>query len=211
MLVPTEQVFFFFSSTLLFSLMTLLPSPLSGKSTLLKLVDGSHPPTKGRIEKKDHLRVARFHQHHIDQLDLNVNAIEYFQGKFNGQPFAFRQHLARFGVRGDLATQKISRFVVVVCFLVAFVLVCFVFCFQLTLFSPLLSPSACLEAKKVVLPLLSWLSSDHTCCCWTNQQIIWIWKLLILLLMVGGRGKKKGWMWHLLFDFLNFFFRNLKI
>jgi len=80
----------------------------AGKSTLLKLIDSSHPPTKGRIEKKDHLRVARFHQHHVDQLDLEVNAIQYFQSLFDGQPFAFRQHLARFGVRGDLATQKIS-------------------------------------------------------------------------------------------------------
>lgn len=80
----------------------------AGKSTLLKLIDASHPPTKGRLEKKDHLRIARFHQHHIDQLDLDVSAIEYFVGKFDGQPFTFRQHLARFGVCGDLATQKIS-------------------------------------------------------------------------------------------------------
>ncbi len=80
----------------------------AGKSTLLKLIDASLTPISGFIEKRNHLRIARFHQHHVDQLDLTLSPIEYFIQKYNGRPPALRNHLARFWIRGDLALQKME-------------------------------------------------------------------------------------------------------
>eukprot|EP00211_Chloroparvula_japonica_P004459 CAMPEP_0119122520 /NCGR_PEP_ID=MMETSP1310-20130426/2749_1 /TAXON_ID=464262 /ORGANISM="Genus nov. species nov., Strain RCC2339" /LENGTH=645 /DNA_ID=CAMNT_0007112185 /DNA_START=136 /DNA_END=2073 /DNA_ORIENTATION=- len=80
----------------------------AGKSTLLKLIDGQLTASKGEILQKDHLIVARFHQHHVDQLTMDETPLEYFQSKFDGSPHELRSHLARFGVRGDLALQRIS-------------------------------------------------------------------------------------------------------
>jgi ATPase subunit of ABC transporter with duplicated ATPase domains len=45
----------------------------------------------------------------VDQLNLNISPLEYFQGKFSAQPHDLRTHLARFGIRGDLALQEISK------------------------------------------------------------------------------------------------------
>merc|ERR1711939_1105753 len=81
----------------------------AGKSTLLKLIDGELQETKGRISRKDHLRIARFHQHHVDQLTMGESSLDYFSKKFDASPHEIRCHLARFGIRGDLALQEISK------------------------------------------------------------------------------------------------------
>ena len=78
-----------------------------GKSTFLKLLDGTLTPTTGQIHYRKHLRIARFHQHHTDQLDLNKSSLDYFQSKFNTPQFEIRGHLARFGIKGDLALKQI--------------------------------------------------------------------------------------------------------
>lgn len=64
-----------------------------GKSTLLKLIDSSLSPTEGFIERKNHLRVTRFHQYHIDQLNLDLSPMQHLTNKYSGRPFSFRQHL----------------------------------------------------------------------------------------------------------------------
>ena len=80
----------------------------AGKSTLLKLIDKSLEPTQGFIDRRNCLRVARFHQHHVDQLNLDLSPLKYFISKYNGRALDIRCHLARFGVKGDLALQNMN-------------------------------------------------------------------------------------------------------
>lgn len=81
----------------------------SGKSTLLKLLNGFLEPTKGLRNAHRNLKIGYFSQHHIDQLNLNVNAIEFLQSKYPGQTSEqYRAFLGRFGITGDLSTQPIA-------------------------------------------------------------------------------------------------------
>lgn len=50
-----------------------------GKSTLLKVVLGDLENTSGNVSRASRLRMGRFTQHHIDQLDLSLTALESFQ------------------------------------------------------------------------------------------------------------------------------------
>lgn len=54
----------------------------AGKSTLLKLLTGDITPTKGQIRRHGHLRMARFHQHLADTMDLELTPLEYMQQQF---------------------------------------------------------------------------------------------------------------------------------
>jgi ATPase subunit of ABC transporter with duplicated ATPase domains len=89
----------------------------AGKSTLLKLImggDGAINPTDGWISRNPGLRMAMFTQHHVDQLDLRLTAIENLQRAFpkanltglQGEE-ACRRHLGRFGVSNSLATMPV--------------------------------------------------------------------------------------------------------
>ena len=49
-----------------------------GKSTLLKLVLGDLEPVAGAVHRHGKLRLGRFSQHHVDQLDLSLTALEHF-------------------------------------------------------------------------------------------------------------------------------------
>ncbi|EGC39977.1 hypothetical protein DICPUDRAFT_52338 [Dictyostelium purpureum] len=80
-----------------------------GKSTLMKLMNGDLHETNGYIERSRKCRVAKFSQHFVDQLDVNVSAVEYFQTKFNNPPIQkIRNHLGRFGIVGSLPLHKIN-------------------------------------------------------------------------------------------------------
>jgi len=81
----------------------------AGKTTLIKLMSGELPETKGEVYRNAHLVLARFHQHHVDQLNMEMNCIEYMQSKFpEAQTQEIRQFLGRFGVRGGMALQRIG-------------------------------------------------------------------------------------------------------
>ena len=54
----------------------------AGKSTLLKLLYGELTPTKGMIRKNSHLRIARYHQHLHELLDLDASPIDYMMAQF---------------------------------------------------------------------------------------------------------------------------------
>ena len=56
-----------------------------GKSTLLKLIDGNLEPTEGSITRSPHIRISRFHQHFVEQLDMNQSAISFIETEF-GEP-----------------------------------------------------------------------------------------------------------------------------
>jgi len=81
-----------------------------GKSTLMKLLAGELKETGGYVERSRKIRIARFSQHHLEQLDSSVSAVEYLQNKFGnaGSVHELRQHLGRFGITGDLGTNKIA-------------------------------------------------------------------------------------------------------
>lgn len=76
----------------------------SGKSTLLGLIYGTLEATRGEVIRHHNLRIAYFTQHHVDQLDLSVCALDYMMEKFPGtKELDMRAFLGSFGVKGDLA------------------------------------------------------------------------------------------------------------
>lgn len=80
----------------------------SGKTTLLKLLNGFLDPSKGLRNAHRNLKIGYFSQHHVDQLNLNQNSIEFLATKYPGQNSEqYRAYLGRFGISGDLATHPI--------------------------------------------------------------------------------------------------------
>lgn len=54
----------------------------AGKSTLLNLILDKLRPTEGHIFRHHNLRLASFTQHHGDQFDLRLSAVENFESMF---------------------------------------------------------------------------------------------------------------------------------
>jgi ATP-binding cassette subfamily F protein 2 len=82
----------------------------AGKSTLLKLMFGELTPTTGEVKKHSHLRIAKYHQHSTDQLDLDMTPLEYMNSQFPEKKLeieAWRGRVGRFGVSGGMQTQPI--------------------------------------------------------------------------------------------------------
>ncbi|CAG9760561.1 unnamed protein product [Ceutorhynchus assimilis] len=81
----------------------------AGKTTLLKIIMGILSPTSGSRHVHRNLKFGYFSQHHVDQLDMNVNSVELLQQQFPGKPIEeYRRQLGSFGVSGDLALQTVS-------------------------------------------------------------------------------------------------------
>ena len=80
-----------------------------GKSTLIKTILGDHEPTTGIIQLNNKLRVGRFSQHHMDQLDMQLTPLEMLKKVADGNvPIsALRSHLGGMGLSGGLALQPI--------------------------------------------------------------------------------------------------------
>lgn len=74
----------------------------AGKSTLLKLLTGDLVPSDGLIRKNSHLRIARYHQHLHEQLDLNLSALEYMLKCFPEvkEKEDMRKIIGRYGLTG---------------------------------------------------------------------------------------------------------------
>jgi ATP-binding cassette subfamily F protein 2 len=82
----------------------------AGKSTLLKLMVGELVPNDGVIRCHQHLRLARYHQHLQDQLDVDLSPLEYITKEFPHlapTPEQMRQQLGRFGITGRVQTLPI--------------------------------------------------------------------------------------------------------
>uniref|UniRef100_A0A914W434 ABC transporter domain-containing protein n=1 Tax=Plectus sambesii TaxID=2011161 RepID=A0A914W434_9BILA len=80
----------------------------AGKTTLLKLLMGDLEPTKGVRNSNRRLKIGYFAQHHVDQLDMDVSAIEVIAHRFPGKTAEeYRAALGRFGLSGDLALQSV--------------------------------------------------------------------------------------------------------
>mmetsp|Transcript_21648 Transcript_21648/g.33882 ORF Transcript_21648/g.33882 Transcript_21648/m.33882 type:complete len:625 (+) Transcript_21648:183-2057(+) len=83
----------------------------AGKSTLLKLMFGDLNPTLGEVKKHSHLKIAKYHQHSVDQLDMEATPLEYMAACFpekNLELEAWRSRVGRFGVSGEMQTQPIK-------------------------------------------------------------------------------------------------------
>jgi ATPase subunit of ABC transporter with duplicated ATPase domains len=81
-----------------------------GKTTLMQLMANRLKPSAGSVFMNPHLRVARFHQHHIDDLVMDDSAVELLRKRFDiSEELVARKHLARFGLTGKLATKSIAK------------------------------------------------------------------------------------------------------
>ncbi|XP_014668063.1 PREDICTED: ATP-binding cassette sub-family F member 3-like [Priapulus caudatus] len=79
-----------------------------GKSTLLKILKGELSPTEGLRHCHRNLRIGYFSQHHVDQLDMDVNCVELMARRFPGQKIEEHRHqLGCYGVSGDLALRPV--------------------------------------------------------------------------------------------------------
>jgi len=74
----------------------------AGKSTLLKLLYGELSPTTGMIRKNMHVRIARYHQHLHELLDLNATPLEYMMKEFPEykDKEEMRKMIGRYGLTG---------------------------------------------------------------------------------------------------------------
>ncbi len=80
----------------------------SGKSTFLKLLDGTLEESNGRIERRNGLKIARFHQHHVERFDLELSSVEFFHQRFKMSSHDSRCYLGRFGLKDKLPLRKIK-------------------------------------------------------------------------------------------------------
>lgn len=73
-----------------------------GKSTLLKLICGEVMPDDGLIRRHSHLRIARYHQHLHESLDLSLSALEYMMKCFPDikEREEMRKIIGRYGLSG---------------------------------------------------------------------------------------------------------------
>ncbi|XP_076623981.1 ATP-binding cassette sub-family F member 2 [Colletes latitarsis] len=74
----------------------------AGKSTLLKLLYGDLVPSSGMIRKNSHLRIARYHQHLHELLDLDISPLDYMMKAFPDvkEREEMRKIIGRYGLTG---------------------------------------------------------------------------------------------------------------
>ncbi|KAF4796083.1 ATP-binding cassette sub-family F member 3 [Turdus rufiventris] len=81
----------------------------AGKSTMLKILMGELAPVRGIRHAHRNLKIGYFSQHHVDQLDLNISAVELLARKFPGKTEEeYRHQLGRYGVSGELAVRPVA-------------------------------------------------------------------------------------------------------
>ncbi|EYC17296.1 hypothetical protein Y032_0031g2381 [Ancylostoma ceylanicum] len=80
----------------------------SGKTTLLKLLLGELNPSTGLRNVNRRIRIGYFTQHHVDQLDMDMTAIEVLAHNYPGKSQEeYRTALSHFGLTGDMALQSV--------------------------------------------------------------------------------------------------------
>lgn len=73
----------------------------AGKSTLLKLMTGDLAPLDGMVRRHNHLRIAQFHQHLAEKLDLDMSALQYMIKEYPGnEEEKMRAAIGKFGLTG---------------------------------------------------------------------------------------------------------------
>ncbi|KAK7341888.1 hypothetical protein VNO80_24829 [Phaseolus coccineus] len=73
----------------------------AGKSTLLKLMTGDLMPSDGMVRRHNHLRIAQYHQHLAEKLDLDMSALQYMIREYPGnEEEKMRAAIGKFGLSG---------------------------------------------------------------------------------------------------------------
>ncbi|WCJ40980.1 ATP-binding cassette sub-family F member 2 [Euphorbia peplus] len=73
----------------------------AGKSTLLKLMTGELGPSEGMVRRHNHLRIAQYHQHLAEKLDMEMSALLYMIREYPGnEEEKMRAAIGRFGLTG---------------------------------------------------------------------------------------------------------------
>merc|ERR1712227_109856 len=75
----------------------------AGKSTLLKLLCGELAPSEGLIRRHSHLKIARYHQHLSDQLDMDLSPLSWMRSQFPEvkEVDDMRRIIGRYGLTGQ--------------------------------------------------------------------------------------------------------------
>jgi len=84
----------------------------AGKSTLLKLMCGDITATRGMVKRNPHLRIGRYYQHSIDQLDMLATPLEFMRHTFHHlelEEESWRSVIGRFGITGYAQTTQIGK------------------------------------------------------------------------------------------------------
>lgn len=83
----------------------------AGKSTLLKLLVGELVPNDGLIRKNSHLRIARYHQHMHEQLEMDISPLDYMMKCFPEvkEREEMRRIVGRYGLTGRQQTCPIRQ------------------------------------------------------------------------------------------------------
>lgn len=74
----------------------------AGKSTLLKLITGELSPTDGIIRRHSHLKIARYHQHLGDHIDVELTPLQYIAKCYPAikDVEQLRKIIGRYGITG---------------------------------------------------------------------------------------------------------------
>ncbi|KAL0369621.1 UNVERIFIED_CONTAM: ABC transporter F family member 1 [Sesamum calycinum] len=73
----------------------------AGKSTLLKLMTGDLVPLDGMVRRHNHLRIAQFHQHLTEKLDMEMSALQFMLKEYPGnEEEKMRAAVGKFGLSG---------------------------------------------------------------------------------------------------------------
>ena len=80
----------------------------AGKTTLLRCILGEIEASAGSAELGNNVKVAEFHQHQADQLDLEKTVIAAFSGGIDPGKRNLRTVLGSFGFPGDAADRRIG-------------------------------------------------------------------------------------------------------
>lgn len=73
----------------------------AGKSTFLKLMTGDLVPLDGMVRRHNHLRIAQFHQHLTEKLDLELSALQFMIKEYPGnEEERMRAAIGKFGLSG---------------------------------------------------------------------------------------------------------------
>jgi ATP-binding cassette subfamily F protein 2 len=84
----------------------------AGKSTLVKLMCSALVPTGGNVRAHTHLRIARYHQHIHEEMDLTISALRFMVSQFEeleNKVEAMRRQLGKFGITGDYQSMPMCQ------------------------------------------------------------------------------------------------------
>merc|ERR1719431_64381 len=83
----------------------------AGKSTLLKLIYGELIPTEGMIRRHNHLKLARYHQHMHEILEMDLSPLDYMLKCFPHikERDEMRKVIGRYGITGKAQTAPMKQ------------------------------------------------------------------------------------------------------